>query len=895
VTSIENAAFQNCTGLTSVISLKTTPLNISQSVFDGVNKTISCLYVPENSISSYSTASNWEDFSCIRPIFTASLNLQDGNPASSQFVMPDERIIRPADPTRTNYIFGGWYQDIEYTAAWDFDTDIVTSDITLYAKWTWVKLPPPTITWPTAPAITYGAALSTSTLSGGSTEYGSFAWTTPATIPTVSNSGYSVTFTPNATTLATYTIASTLTETVPITVNKAPPNITWPTASPITYGSALSASTLTGGSTEYGTFAWVIPATIPTVVNNGYSVVLTPNAATRANYNVGDGVFTLVAITVNKASAPTITWPTAPTITYGTALSAITLTGGSTEYGTFTWTAPATIPTVGNTGYSVTFTPSAATLVNYTIASTLTDTVAITVNKAPAPTITWPTASTVTVGETLASSVLSITSNAYGSFAWTTPATVPTADNSGYSVIFTPNAVTLANYEAITPLSQTVAVTVTVAPTYAVTVVTTGPGVSIGSYEAGATVTVNAGTAPAGKRFVRWGSTPAVTFANANSASTSFSMPSAAVTVTAVFEDIPAYAVTVSSAGTGATGSGSYEAGVIVSINSGTVPAGKQFVNWVSTPAVTFANANNSSTTFTMPASVVTVTAVFEDIPAYAVTVSSAGTGATGSGSYEAGVIVSINSGTVPAGKQFVNWVSTPAVTFANANNSSTTFTMPASVVTVTAVFEDIPAYAVTVSSAGTGATGSGNYEAGVVVSINAGTISDGQTFVKWVSSDSTVVFADANSPGTSFIMPAGAVTVTADFASAIQSRDRLIPPNDTGEETALVAPVAALTGKFIAGPNPAARSAGKVAFLRQGRRVEPGTLSIYDASGNLINKVKIIDNALSPQDVRRQVGVWDLKDGKGRLVSEGTYLVRGMVITLDGKRERVSVMVGVR
>jgi len=42
-------------------------------------------------------------------------------------------------------------------------------------------------------------------------------------------------------------------------------------------------------------------------------------------------------------------------------------------------------------------------------------------------------------------------------------------------------------------------------------------------------------------------------------------------------------------------------------------------------------------------------------------------------------------------------------------------------------------------------------------------------------------------------------------------------------------------------------------------------------------------------------VGRWDLTDRKGRPVSEGTYLVKGTLKTLDGKTEKVSVVLGVR
>jgi len=80
---------------------------------------------------------------------------------------------------------------------------------------------------------------------------------------------------------------------------------------------------------------------------------------------------------INKAY-PSVTWPTAAGITYGAALSASVLSGGaSTPAGTFTWTTPSTIPTVNNSGYGVTFTPTDTN--NY---NTVNGTVSITVTPA---------------------------------------------------------------------------------------------------------------------------------------------------------------------------------------------------------------------------------------------------------------------------------------------------------------------------------------------------------------------------------------------------------------------------------------------------------------------------------------------------------------------------------
>jgi len=80
--------------------------------------------------------------------------------------------------------------------------------------------------------------------------------------------------------------------------------------------------------------------------------------------------------------------------------------------------------------------------------------------------------------------------------------------------------------------------------TYTVTV-NNGTGSNI--YAVGATVNIVAGAAPAGQVFDKWVTTSlGVTFANENSASTSFTMPDNAVTVTATYKTV---AVTTSSSG----------------------------------------------------------------------------------------------------------------------------------------------------------------------------------------------------------------------------------------------------------------------------------------------------------------------------------------------------------
>ena len=157
---------------------------------------------------------------------------------------------------------------------------------------------PSALIQPTAGGITYGAALSASSLTGGSTG-GKWAWQTPSTIPTVTNSGYQVTFTPDDTANYNWTNVTTV-FTIPITVAQAVPSaLIQPTADGITYGAALSESSLTGDSTG-GKWAWQTPSTIPTVTNSGYQVTFTPDDT--ANYNWTGVTFEFtIPITVSPA------------------------------------------------------------------------------------------------------------------------------------------------------------------------------------------------------------------------------------------------------------------------------------------------------------------------------------------------------------------------------------------------------------------------------------------------------------------------------------------------------------------------------------------------------------------------------------------------------------------
>jgi hypothetical protein len=107
----------------------------------------------------------------------------------------------------------------------------------------------------------------------------------------------------------------------------------------------------------------------------------------------------------------------------------------------------------------------------------------------------------------------------------------------------------------------------------------------------------------------------------------------AIVTVnTAVPADTYTLTITAATGGSITTGSsGNYAAGTVISITA-TPASGYSFNKWTSTGGGTFANANNASTTYTMPANSATITATF--------TYNSSSSGSSGGSSAPAGTLV---------------------------------------------------------------------------------------------------------------------------------------------------------------------------------------------------------------------------------------------------------------
>ena len=153
---------------------------------------------------------------------------------------------------------------------------------------------------------------------------------------------------------------------------------------------------------------------------------------------------------------------------------------------------------------------------------------------------------------------------------------------------------------------------------------------------------------------------------------------------------------------------------------------------------------------------------LFRSVPKYTVTVS----GGSGTGSYPAGAVVAINAYAMGVGQVFDKWTSSTAgVGFADATATSTTFTMPAANVAITATYKTGGAgNAATNSSGGSGGGGGSS----------TGTVNNGSTVEvsKPGISNTNVAGATVTGATDNFVVKVSEDQAATDAAtSALQAR----------------------------------------------------------------------------------------------------------------------------
>ena len=67
--------------------------------------------------------------------YQVSFETNGGSAIASATVVNGKTIGKPADPTRDGYIFVGWYSDGAFKTTFEFGAQPITSDLTLYARW----------------------------------------------------------------------------------------------------------------------------------------------------------------------------------------------------------------------------------------------------------------------------------------------------------------------------------------------------------------------------------------------------------------------------------------------------------------------------------------------------------------------------------------------------------------------------------------------------------------------------------------------------------------------------------------------------------------------------------------------------------------------------------------
>ena len=254
--------------------------------------------------------------------------------------------------------------------------------------------------------------------------------------------------------------------------------------------------------------------------------------------------------------------------------------------------------------------------------------------------------------------------------------------------------------DKITVTANTTVTAVWEAVEYNVTVTggtaSVGAGTPITKATMGTTVTLTAGAAPSGKVFDKWEVVSGgITLADANSATTTFVMPASAVSVKATYKTTP---VTT------------YNLTTQVNGGHGTISASKTGLTEGSTETITFnpevgyeidtVTVNGTATSVygntlnvTMNENK-TVVVTYKAIE-YNITVTD-GKATIGAGSEISkaaeGTAVTLTANAAPSGKVFDKWeVVSGGITLADANSATTTFTMPASAVSVKATYKNAP------------------------------------------------------------------------------------------------------------------------------------------------------------------------------------------------------------
>ena len=563
---------------------------------------------------------------------TVTFNSNGGTEIAPKEVVSGVKIKAPSTPTKDKYIFRGWYEDDTFSIPFDFNNTPITSDITLYAKWeaansiNEIRL---------AGDIQYGTVQV-----GTLPSFNPRTTTDSITIDEV-NSNWQYKMQNGA--------WSGFGSETPTAVNDGKTNYGYSFCVKTNDGYQLDYSNLkvfyneeeVTSSVKISKYAWGAYVTVDLGKAIGTPVVYT------ITFNSNDGT-SVESQNVNAGEKLTEPTP-APTregftfdgwyedSTFSTKFNFDTpITDNMTLYAK--WTENKYTLTFDANGGSGTMTPVTDLTGEYTL---------------PANEFTAPSG------------------KQFKGWSLTTDGAIVT------KVDMTENRTVYAIWENIPVVTYTVSFAANGG---------TGTMADVTGISGEYTLPANGFTAPAGKQFKAW------SVGGVEKAAGDKITVTANTTVTAIWENIPVVTYTVSFDANGGTGSMADVTGVsgeyTLPANGFTAPAGKQFKAW-SVGGVEKAAGDKITVTANT-----TVTAVWEAIE-YNVTVTG-GTASVGAGTpitkATMGTTVTLTANAAPSGKVFDKWeVVSGGITLADANSATTTFTMPASAVSVKATYKNAP------------------------------------------------------------------------------------------------------------------------------------------------------------------------------------------------------------
>lgn len=269
-----------------------------------------------------------------------------GTAPTAKTVLKGEKVSAPTEPTATGYTFGGWYKESGCTNVWNFTTDVVNEDITLYAKWT-EKTYAVTISAGNGGTVspsgsqTIGQVTKTTVTATANDNYEFANWTATGGVVVANTLSASTTITATAVGTLTANFRSTATNSLTVVAGANIKSVTG-SEDPVTLGNTYTItatpktgytfSTWTANPAENATFGSATTANTTVTVNNG-SVTVTASATeimstltTSNNYDAGDPGYAAPSATESKIGIATTATVTATAAGNGYTFTGWTLT-----------------------------------------------------------------------------------------------------------------------------------------------------------------------------------------------------------------------------------------------------------------------------------------------------------------------------------------------------------------------------------------------------------------------------------------------------------------------------------------------------------------------------------------------------------------------------------------